>query len=362
MHSKRHRVTLNIYSQSYTYPRTHVPNLNSPYPKPAPAMYLCSQVLIGLAQVPISLAYRQALLRPPPFQCATVHAAARRMQLSRLLGCEIHRQVMAALAGALLQEPEVCAFPAHDLDLCLADLIVVDEEWRHPRLLRHLIREVVKPGREMRAGLQQQAAQVDLQPSARVRNAVQLEAVGPLERQVGVHKKVQNVLVVGLCAAESSSGGRSKGKRNAMEEARVVSLSGNLPSPHPSSSPNTRWAGDSGTRLDCPGQLCMDCGMRSGHKGHSIQSIPFKLTPPPKKLTWATTIRGLPPIPPPPNWLSPAKGTLGGRRGNNKPGAKSQTTGLGCSVGGGRKQVSKRSTHARPGMHMQQCSAVPRDH
>ena len=29
--------------------------------------------------------------------------------------------------------------------------------------------------------------------------------------------------------------------------------------------------------------------------------------------------------------------------------------------GGGRKQVSKRSTHARPGMHMQQCSAVPQD-
>ena len=28
----------------------------------------------------------------------------------------------------------------------------------------------------------------------------------------------------------------------------------------------------------------------------------------------------------------------------------------------GRKQVSKRSTHARPGMHMQQCSAVPCDH
>ena len=27
--------------------------------------------------------------------------------------------------------------------------------------------------------------------------------------------------------------------------------------------------------------------------------------------------------------------------------------------GGGRKQVSKRSTHARPGMHMQQCPAVP---
>ena len=28
----------------------------------------------------------------------------------------------------------------------------------------------------------------------------------------------------------------------------------------------------------------------------------------------------------------------------------------------GRKQVSKRSTHARPGMHMQQCPAVPHDH
>ena len=28
----------------------------------------------------------------------------------------------------------------------------------------------------------------------------------------------------------------------------------------------------------------------------------------------------------------------------------------------GRKQVSKRSTHARPGMHMQQCPAVPLDH
>ena len=27
--------------------------------------------------------------------------------------------------------------------------------------------------------------------------------------------------------------------------------------------------------------------------------------------------------------------------------------------GGGRKHVTKRSTHARPGMHMQQCSAVP---
>ena len=33
-----------------------------------------------------------------------------------------------------------------------------------------------------------------------------------------------------------------------------------------------------------------------------------------------------------------------------------------CGGGGGRKQVSKRSTHARPGMHMQQCSAVPCDH
>ena len=29
---------------------------------------------------------------------------------------------------------------------------------------------------------------------------------------------------------------------------------------------------------------------------------------------------------------------------------------------GGRKQVSKRSAHARPGMHMQQCSVVPQDH
>ena len=28
----------------------------------------------------------------------------------------------------------------------------------------------------------------------------------------------------------------------------------------------------------------------------------------------------------------------------------------------GRKQVSKRSTHACPGMHMQQCPAVPHDH
>ena len=28
----------------------------------------------------------------------------------------------------------------------------------------------------------------------------------------------------------------------------------------------------------------------------------------------------------------------------------------------GHKQVSKSSTHARPGMHMQQCSAVPQDH
>ena len=28
----------------------------------------------------------------------------------------------------------------------------------------------------------------------------------------------------------------------------------------------------------------------------------------------------------------------------------------------GRKQVSKHSTHARPGMHMQQCPAVPHDH
>ena len=27
-------------------------------------------------------------------------------------------------------------------------------------------------------------------------------------------------------------------------------------------------------------------------------------------------------------------------------------------AGGGRKQVTKRSAHARPGMHMQQCSAV----
>ena len=29
---------------------------------------------------------------------------------------------------------------------------------------------------------------------------------------------------------------------------------------------------------------------------------------------------------------------------------------------GGRKQVSKRHKHARPGMHMQQCPAVPHDH
>ena len=32
------------------------------------------------------------------------------------------------------------------------------------------------------------------------------------------------------------------------------------------------------------------------------------------------------------------------------------------TVARGRKQVSKRSTHARPGMHMQQCPAVPQDH
>ena len=32
------------------------------------------------------------------------------------------------------------------------------------------------------------------------------------------------------------------------------------------------------------------------------------------------------------------------------------------SLGRGHKQVSKHSTHSRPGMHMQQCSAVPRDH
>ena len=37
--------------------------------------------------------------------------------------------------------------------------------------------------------------------------------------------------------------------------------------------------------------------------------------------------------------------------------------GSGCCRGGvGHKQVTKRSTHARPGMHMQQCSAVPETH
>ena len=51
--------------------------------------------------------------------------------------------------------------------------------------------------------------------------------------------------------------------------------------------------------------------------------------------------------------------------GNNSNHSKASNRELQPSRGPqerGRKQVSKRYTHARPGMHMQQCSAVPCDH
>ena len=47
---------------------------------------------------------------------------------------------------------------------------------------------------------------------------------------------------------------------------------------------------------------------------------------------------------------------------NRKNTPKSCEERNGVSTNEGRKQVTKRSTHARPGMHMQQCPAVPHDH
>ena len=98
------------------------------------------------------------------------------------------------------------------------------------------------------------------------------------------------------------------------------------------------------------------------HNSHPLlkpQNAPPGLFLPSSKLctvverTWQQTFRcALLPPPPPPKPLSlPFSPSIWG-----------MVLPRGCITTEGRKQVSQRSTHARPGMHMQQCSAVQHDH